>query len=63
MKKPFSLVMEDSKNEIIDILNKAGMPAFCIKILLTEILKQVEIIDQEEIKKYNKEKEGEGNEL
>ena len=55
MNKPFTLKLEDLKNKIVEDINSAELPAFCVTIILQEILKTVQKMDNQEIEKYNKE--------
>ena len=55
MDKPFTLKIQEAEKQIVDIINQSQIPAFCWKIILENIFKQIEISDQEEIKKYNEE--------
>ena len=53
MEKPFTLKMEELQNEITQKINKANIPAYCIKAMLKELFEMVDSIDKEEISKYN----------
>ena len=61
MNKPFSLKAEELKNEIINNINDAELPAYCVKIILENIYKEIDNIDKKEIKDYlNNEKNEKG---
>lgn len=55
MNKPFTLIINETRDKIVEIVNNANLPAFCIKIILNDILNQVESIDNAEIEKYKNE--------
>lgn len=57
MNKPFTLKVEDSKKEIINIINGAELPAYCIKKILQEIYDEIEKLDKDEIEQYYKNQE------
>lgn len=70
MNKPFTLKVQEVEQQIVEIINKAGteVPAFCIKVILQDVMKQVNDIDNAEINAYEREiekslenKEGEVN--
>lgn len=50
--KPFTLMLEDTGNQLAEILNKSNLPVFCLKKILEDLYAQLERIDQEEIIKY-----------
>lgn len=55
MDKPFTLKIEEAEKEVVELINNSNLPAFVWKIILQNVFKQVEISDQEEIEKYQKE--------
>lgn len=55
MNKPFSLIVNETKEQIVNVVNNANLPAFCLKVILNDILNQINQIDEQEIKKYNEE--------
>lgn len=67
MNKPLSLIVQDAQKEIVDIINNSKLSMYVIKVMLNDIYREVERVEQEEIKKYyeelekNKEKESEKN--
>lgn len=68
MDKPFTIKIEESEKKVVDIINQSQIPAFCWKIILQNLLQQVEITDQNEISEYKnkleekKKEEGDNNE-
>ena len=57
MNKPFSLIVQETQQGIVEIINKSQLPAYVLKKMLQEIYTEVERIESEEIKKYNEEQE------
>lgn len=55
MDKPFTIKIEEAEKEVVELINNSNLPAFVWKIILQNVFNQVEISDQEEIKKYQKE--------
>lgn len=57
MNKPFSLIVQETEQGIVEIINKSQLPAYVLKKMLQEIYAEVERIESEEIKKYSEEQE------
>lgn len=55
MNKPFTLIINETRDKIVEIVNNANLPAFCVEIILKDVLNQVESIDNAEIEKYKNE--------
>lgn len=55
MDKPFTIKIEEAEKEVVELINNSNLPAFVWKIILQNVFRQVEISDQEEIEKYQKE--------
>ena len=53
MNKPFTLIVNDTKKGIVELLNTSQLPAYVIKQILQEIFMEAEKVEQEEIQKYN----------
>ena len=62
MNKPLSLKAEELKNEIINKINNIELPAYCIKIILENIYKEIDNIDKKEIEDYLNNKKNEKGE-
>ena len=56
MNKPLSLQVQETEQEVVEVINKSQLPAYVLKTMLERIYKQVELIEQEEIKKYEEAK-------
>lgn len=54
MEKPFTLIVQEMEQEIVNVINKSNIPAYNIKLSLQNIYNEVDRIDKEEINKYNK---------
>lgn len=52
MEKHFTVKVNDTKKEIIDVINKANLPALVLKIILKDIYEEIESIEQKEIQEY-----------
>lgn len=69
MNKPITLIVNETRDKIVENINNAQLPAYCVKIILQQVLNEIERIDNEEIEKYQnelnkiKEKEETKNEL
>lgn len=55
MNKPITLIVNETRDKIVENINNAQLPAFCIKIILQDVLNEIEKIDNEEIQKYKNE--------
>lgn len=55
MEKPIELIIDETENKIANILNKSGLPLFCIQLILNDFLNQVNKLQSQEIKKYQEE--------
>ena len=54
--------LHETREKIIAIVNEAGLPAFCLKVIMNDILNQIQEIDNQEIEKYKKELENDKKE-
>lgn len=61
MDKPFTLKIQETEKEIVEIINSSQLPAFVLKQILQGIYNEVNRIDEEEIKKYQEETEKESD--
>lgn len=52
MEKHFTVKVNDTKKEIVDVINKANLPALVLKIILKDIYEEIESIEQKEIQEY-----------
>lgn len=52
MDKPFTLKVNDLKENIIKLINEANMPCYVLKNAMYEIIHMIEEADGQEITKY-----------
>ena len=52
MEKHFTVKVNDTKKEIVDVINKANLPALVLKIILKDIYEEIESVEQKEIQEY-----------
>ena len=52
MEKPFTLQVNDLKENIVKLINEANMPCYVLKNVMIEIIKMIEDTDGQEITKY-----------
>ena len=57
IQKPIIIVLNETEEKIVEVLNGSSLPAFIIKPMLEKILNQVNLLEQKEqdetIKTYN----------
>jgi len=53
MNKPMTVQVNETEQQLIEIINKSGLSSFCVKTILNNIYIQLDSIEKEEIKKYN----------
>jgi len=57
MDKPFTIKIQETEKEIVEIINSSQLPAFVLKQILQGIYAEIERVDNEEIAKYNEAQE------
>lgn len=63
MNKPFTIIVQETEQEFIKIIDKSSIPVYVLKTILQNLYNQLDIIDNEEMRKYadilktNKEKQ------
>ena len=55
MNKPFTIKVQETSEQVVEVLNKSELPAFALKIILQNLYNELGKLDMEEINKYNKE--------
>ncbi len=55
MNKPFTLKVQETSEQVVEVLNKSELPAFALKIILQNLYNELDKVDMEEINKYNEE--------
>ena len=67
MNKPISIVIHDTKEEIIEVINRNQMPASVMLLVIKDILSEIEKIDRQvyarDLKEYAEEVEKESTEI
>lgn len=46
MNKPFTVTCEDFKQELTNIINNSGLPAFVIEFILRDYLSEIRVVAQ-----------------
>lgn len=59
MNKPFTLIVQETEQKLIEVINNSKLPAYSLKILLKGIFEELERVDNEEIQKYLQDQEKE----
>ena len=54
MQKPFSLMIKETEEEIVKIINNSNVPVFCLKQILFNLYNQLDDLEKKEIEKYQK---------
>ena len=57
MNKPANLIMEETKENIVKIINESGLPPFLLEPVLKDLYNQISILKQQELEKSKQEYE------
>lgn len=57
MNKPFTIIIQETEQKIVEIINNSQLPAYVLKNILQGIYAEIERVDNQEIAKYNEEQE------
>lgn len=57
MNKPANLIVEETKENIVKIINGSGLPPFLLEPILKDLCNQINVLKQQELKKSKKEYE------
>lgn len=57
MTKPANLIMEETKENIVKIINESGLPPFLVEPIIKDLYNQVSILKQQELEKNRQEYE------
>ena len=57
MNKPFTIQIQETEQNIVEIINNSQLPAYVLKNILQGIYAEIDRVDNEEIAKYNEEQE------
>lgn len=55
MNKPANLIVEETKDNIINTINESGLPAFLLEPILKDLHDQISILKQKELEKSKRE--------
>lgn len=55
MNKPANLILEETKDNIINTINESGLPAFLLEPILKDLHDQISILKQKELEKSKRE--------
>lgn len=54
MNKPANLIVEETKEGIVKIINESGLPPFLLEPILKDLYNQVNILKQQELEQSKK---------
>lgn len=54
--KPFTIIVQETEEQLIKTINNSNLPAYVLKNILKELYQQVEQLEINEIEKYNQSK-------
>lgn len=57
IKKPFTIIVQETTQNLVEIINNSQLPTFVLKNILQGIYAEIDRVDNEEIAKYNEEQE------
>ena len=57
MNKPANLIMEETKENIVKIINESGLPPFLLEPVLKDLYNQISILKQQELEQSKKQYE------
>ena len=50
--KPFTLIVRETEEKIVEVLNNSKLPAYTMMTLLKGLYEQISIMDNQEIENY-----------
>ena len=57
MNKPANLIIEETKEKIVKVINESGLPPFLLEPVLKDLYNQISILKQQELEKSKQEYE------
>lgn len=54
MNKPANLIVEETKEELVKVINESGLPPFLVEPILKDIYNQVTVLKQKELEESKK---------
>lgn len=57
MTKPANLIIEETKENLVKVINESGLPPFLVEPILKDLYNQISILKQQELEKSKQEYE------
>lgn len=57
MNKPANLIVEETKENIVKLINESGLPPFLLEPILKDLYNQINILKQQELEQSKKQYE------
>ena len=57
MTKPANLIIEETKENLVKVINESGLPPFLLEPVLKDLYNQISILKQQELEKSKQEYE------
>ena len=57
MTKPANLIIEETKENLVKVINESGLPPFLLEPILKDLYNQISILKQQELEKSKQEYE------
>lgn len=54
MNKPANILVEETKEELVKVINESGLPPFLVEPILKDIYNQVTVLKQKELEESKK---------
>ena len=55
MNKPANLIIEETKENLVKVINESGLPPFLLEPVLKDLYNQISILKQQELEKSKQE--------
>lgn len=55
MTKPANLIIEETKENLVKVINESGLPPFLVEPIIKDLYNQVNILKQQELEKSKRE--------
>lgn len=55
MTKPANLIIEETKENLVKVINESGLPPFLVEPIIKDLYNQVSILKQQELEKSKRE--------
>lgn len=57
MTKPANLIIEETKENLVKVINESGLPPFLLELIIRDIYNQISFLKQKELEKSKKDYE------